>query len=1753
MEMPGITYASTTEGTQVSAEFALLSSPAPSSVGSHSAAVHRSLIGQRNHFSVENHDFNEAGRIRTRSMTRKEATSMINHNPYTTSSLVYTVSSATSGGSIPVTTTMLPSQSSIVPPMSSQFLIPSPSPSVTGQSASYVPSSHLGFPQSSVGHVTSFGQQQHSVQPQMAPPQQSIPVQQPFSAQQSFQVPMGAPMPYIVQQRRFEFPPLEVPKFNGDEDSWNNFWNLFRVTVHDEMAMSNFEKFVRLQSLLTGPAQKMAEGLVPSNENYSLLVQRLQTRFDRPDKRKSIIISKILHLSSMSLNPIVKAREWLDTVVSYKRELDVLGFHQVEYIGIMGPVILDRLDAGIRSRWVRNHGPDITSMDELLHFIETEIRIGEQVAVRMQPMRPQSSSTSSSGLSPSTALSLPAISPSTTPPAVEKKAKSCVVPGCKQSHRLLIECPKFRTMNPRQRSEFVRGDKRCINCLSPKHDNNKESCLKRSCLQCGGKHHRFLCFRESSERQDDFSQGQISSSNLNRSNSSTRSTGQVATFSPSVVAVIPSTPTLFDTDPNVFVKIIQLQVSHGDRCFKIHGYLDDGSKRTYIHSKLAEALGLSPVTSKPLCTGVFMGQIHSQVCHGVNLMVAPVHDPSNTRPLCAWTTPSICPPVKQEFAPDIPERYSWLSPWADDLDGGVREFSILIGADQIGQFEYKTYSTTSPLKIVSTFFGHVPFGPHGSSASSSQRSTQSITLLATDCDPSLAVHADRLDNLWVLDTVGVENPEEDRFPKPRYNGERYSVRLPFKGVTRPLPNLALSLKREASVVRRLTPSQLKQYDDKINEWFADEIIEHASTPDHVGTFIPHHPVWQKKLRIVHDGSAPDPRGICINACLDPGPNLLSPLLDVLMRSRRFSSLLVSDVKAAFLQVAVDEEDRKWLKFSWKSQRYQFARVCFGLSCSPFLLHTTVLNHIKNSCDPELVDQLIGSIYVDDVLLSAPSDSEVKSLQSSTIDVFSKAGMVLKPDPDCEKLLGVGWDQDSDHLYVISKQLVPNETFLVRSKFLSIVASVHDPIGILSPWVIVAKLILQEACSSRWSDPLPDHLTSRAIRWLTDITRISEFQIPRCMFCDTPFQLHCFTDASERAYGYVVYVVRPNLDPVFVAAKARCAPLNPKLSIPRLELMAFLLGMRFLCRLIPMLNPVASHIWTDSQCVVNWVKSGSPSKRDIFVSNRLSEITKIWPGNCSLHHIAGEDNPADCISRGLSFDDLLASRLYRYGPQFLPFQCNSASLVSLDSESKDDSTASSLPAPRNCRSVGGYCPILNAVNPSNFKSFASMCRTTAYVIRFITGNFSRQPLSRSEIQVSQFFILRHAQESAFASEFESLEKNEPVLRSSCLKLLNPCLIDGIIHFNPRIPGALPVPIVPKGSPLIPLMIRDHHLLHQGATATLSSLRSAFWVLGARSEVKRFVHDCINCRRFYGLPYSQHEGFLADFRSQVVPVWSHTGIDMFGPLNIKSSSGVSKAWGLLFTCATVRSIHLEVLHDGSARSVHDAIRKFLSIRVKIHSHVQFFSDNAKVFVKVSSMRFVNHTTSWDFIPSRSPTWGGWWERLIALVKRSLRVCLHRSILDFRALECFMIETSAVINSRPITKVADSDRALCPADFLHPLPCESHDTPLVSSGNLTKMFKFSDMASKMFWKRFVTEYFSSLSTWSKPRRKTALLQPAIDDLVLVRDNCPRGSWPLGLITKTFKSSRDDIIRSVEVRVRGKLLTRTVTQLYPLEAARQ
>ena len=151
--------------------------------------------------------------------------------------------------------------------------------------------------------------------------------------------------------------------------------------------------------------------------------------------------------------------------------------------------------------------------------------------------------------------------------------------------------------------------------------------------------------------------------------------------------------------------------------------------------------------------------------------------------------------------------------------------------------------------------------------------------------------------------------------------------------------------------------------------------------------------------------------------------------------------------------------------------------------------------------------------------------------------FSKS--VLKQDTETEqKVLGMLWNPNQDELsYDLTKILEGGEVQpATRMLFLSTATRFFDPLGLISRVILPFKIMFQKLCNAQrdWEELVDTELNQEWLPTLSDLRLAGRVFFKRCYAEGLggnevkSLQLHCLADASEKAYGAVVYEVRPEL-------------------------------------------------------------------------------------------------------------------------------------------------------------------------------------------------------------------------------------------------------------------------------------------------------------------------------------------------------------------------------------------------------------------------------------------------------------------------------------------------------------------------------------------------------------------------------------------------------------------------------------------------
>ncbi|CAG2227643.1 unnamed protein product [Mytilus edulis] len=564
----------------------------------------------------------------------------------------------------------------------------------------------------------------------------------------------------------------------------------------------------------------------------------------------------------------------------------------------------------------------------------------------------------------------------------------------------------------------------------------------------------------------------------------------------------------------------------------------------------------------------------------------------------------------------------------------------------------------------------------------------------------------------------------------------------------------------------------------------------------------------------------------------------------------------------------------------------------------------------------------------------------------------------------DKALGVIWDVNEDK---IKFKVKLSDKPLTRRGILSIVSSIFDPLGLVSPVTLRAKAIVQHLCKEKfgWDEQIPQECHDKWKGWVKNLPCLENLSVNRCFLPRDVqhvknVQLHIFSDGSELGYGACAYlrVVDENDRTTcsLVMGKARLAPIK-QVSIPRLELS----GAVTACRLYDILsdelelNINTVTFWTDSTIVLGYIRNTS-RRFKTFVANRLSVIQNTTSLD-QWRHVDSKQNPADIASRGIDACDRKNLDIWLNGPKFLHKNSEHWPRNVLDEELGISDTDTEIK-----KEIAVHATTNNAIDNllGYFSDWIKLRRSIAWFRRFKIYCRNRYlghhlPCNSGNLNVTELReatdeILAHVQMSYFSDEITNLKKAKPVKKGSRIASLNPVLVNELIRSKGRLNYDLstcPV-ILPNKHHVTTLIIRYYHETtgHVGKQQVLAASREKYWILKGSSAVKTVIDRCVPCKRQHG-PFCKQQmaPLLEEQMTADKPPFTFVGVDYFGPLNVKLGRSVVKRYGCLFTCLTTRAVHIEIAHSLNTDSFISAFQRFTSRR-GIPEKV--YSDNGTNFV-------------------------------------------------------------------------------------------------------------------------------------------------------------------------------------------------------------
>ena len=675
------------------------------------------------------------------------------------------------------------------------------------------------------------------------------------------------------------------------------------------------------------------------------------------------------------------------------------------------------------------------------------------------------------------------------------------------------------------------------------------------------------------------------------------------------------------------------------------------------------------------------------------------------------------------------------------------------------------------------------------------------------------------------------------------------------------------------------------------------------------------------------------------------------------------------------------------------------------------------------------------------------------------------------------------------------------------------------------------------------------------------------------------------------------------------------PIRKPLSLPRLELLAATLTVRvadFIANLID--GPTKRTFLSDSTIALYWIHKPDPTQLKTWPKNRVKEILE-GSSIGDWFHVPGNVNPADSATRKEACQSLTKQDVdhWFHGPtnwdkwaDFLkgnrqPF----LSQFSMEQIQKDRSkeiceeevtNLSMVTVSEKQRWWSPLQPMLSRLL-ERCSTFEKLLRVTCLLIRVACPerdgrSNKKDPIIRlPELRCAKRLWFQYAQLD-HCDEWKSWPHTY-FDEETKLWRLKGRLDKTPLPFDYRHQVCLPAK-----HRLTKLFIVYMHVVHNHSSPerTLTNLRHTAWLMP--SAGLRRIQDILKkepcCRRPNAKAATAEMGDLPAERLTAETVFQFVGIDTAGPLPVWSrppprrspkdvdlgdylsrkkrktikeqldDGSVQCVHFLLVTCMSSRMICIEPLKDLTADTMYQTLAKVFNRR---GWPAKITSDNHKTFTQLADLDAIASRIEWNFIPDRSPHWGGFYERLIGILKQTLRKLLRASTVTYDEFGYLLSEAERSVNDRPLAKnLADphEDARITPSMLvlgrpLKPEPSESDAPPeptqLTSNQQIQIRIKQHRSLRQQFWRRWRQQYMLSLQEYGRvfDTKSPSCLKPG--DVVLIMDPATkRQYWKLGRLISVQEGrkkphDKTSQIRSALIKTSTGEIRRSAHLLAPME----
>ncbi|XP_058817389.1 uncharacterized protein LOC131680696 [Topomyia yanbarensis] len=1058
-----------------------------------------------------------------------------------------------------------------------------------------------------------------------------------------------------AQAAPIRLPELKIPEFNGSFDEWMNFHDLFITLIHTNPHLSSVQKFQYLKAVLKGEALRLVQSLTVSAVNYTIAWDTLRRRYDNKNLQIKQHFSALLSTPAIRKESAAALSDLADEFDKHVCVLNKLENSDDHWNSFLIELLSSKLDSVSQKEWesqLDNEGRP--AYNDLITFIQKRSRILQSLTLSQSS---QHVAKPESKLEPKAWRNKTSIYHSSS-----ENLSKCTV--CKQTHAL-TQCDDFKKLSPQKRFDVAKKHGLCLNCLRSSH--MMKNCTAGSCRTCNKRHHTLLHLNSTPQKTDQTEDKTALSIQMVQCDTAPRSASVV--------------------EPSSSVSCIV------DQCHVVPRVSGSAPSSSDGHSSRSSSF-VSPSGSQSIPSGLAHSSSQATNCQAV----VPVHSHFSKNSTSAVFMLTAYVKVKNIDGQYIHARA--LLDCASEANFVTESLAQALRLKRApANVDVSNLGNGLPV-LRKTVFGYVVAGE------AFETNNTSVICNVSTIDNMASI----VRKFWEVESfesgkaLSLEEQYcESHFSKTHFRAPdgRYVVRLPIR------EEMLLSLGESFTVAKRrfsgierklsMDPQLQLEYTRFMEEY---QLLGHMTeaVPDHSKPYfyLPHHAIQRPestttKTRVVFDGSCRGSNSLSLNDLCYIGPTIQAPLLSTLLNFRLPKYAVTADVEKMYRQVIVNAIDRPLQQIIWRNhpneelKTYRLNTVTYGTAPAPYLA-TRVLNQLAEdeaNNYPLASPKVKQTFYVDDHLSGDDDEQRLIETNCQLIALLRSGGFSLRkwcsnsadvlthiPESlrdtrtefgiginDPIKTLGLQWHPVPDH-FGFNVPVFGSTEPITKRLILSEMSRLFDPLGLVGAVIVSAKIFLQSLWSQQfnWNDQLPVELQNWWINFRIEIRELSSLYIQRRVLVDhhKVISLHCFADASDRAYGSCIYVKTTNADGTsksnLLISKSRVSPLT-KLSTPRLELCAAVLAAQlaeFVLESTKLNCPVI--YWTDSTIVLHWFASSSSTWK-VFVSNRIAEIHRLTRGSC-WRHVPTNLNPADRISRGVLPSKLVDDEIWWHGPRFI---------------------------------------------------------------------------------------------------------------------------------------------------------------------------------------------------------------------------------------------------------------------------------------------------------------------------------------------------------------------------------------------------------------------------------------------------------------------------------------------------------------------